>query len=152
MFKRGNPRALLKPRSGASSNQSARGTQSAADSDRERFIKAQRRFQTGRCRFPTSHVWEFSRQHKAGPYKEDKCRRLCFKNTLVVTLSDIRMRVSVLPVLALAALVRLCPGEQSARCAQVKCLASCLPLPMMKDMIKTLKITSMPWPVSILVR
>ncbi|KAF5908394.1 interleukin 26 [Clarias magur] len=53
------------------------------------------------------------------------------------------MRVSVLTVLVLAALVRFCPGEESTRCAQVNCLASCLPLPMMKDMIKTLKSISM---------
>ncbi|KAF7693953.1 interleukin-26 [Silurus meridionalis] len=56
------------------------------------------------------------------------------------------MRVSVLTVIALAVLVRLCPGEQSARCAQVNCLASSLPLPMLKDMIKTLKSISKPWP------
>ncbi|XP_034169135.1 interleukin-26 [Pangasianodon hypophthalmus] len=56
------------------------------------------------------------------------------------------MRVSVLTVLALAALVRFCPGEESARCAQVNCLESCLPLPMMKDMMKTLKSISKPWP------
>ncbi|GAA6097235.1 interleukin-26 [Tachysurus ichikawai] len=56
------------------------------------------------------------------------------------------MRVSVLTVFALAALVRICPGEKRARCAQVSCLASCLPLPMMKDMIKTLKSISKPWP------
>ncbi|KAG7320381.1 hypothetical protein KOW79_016234 [Hemibagrus wyckioides] len=56
------------------------------------------------------------------------------------------MRVSVLTVFALAALVRFCPGEKSARCAQVNCLANCLPLPMMKDMIKTLKSISKPWP------
>ncbi|XP_060759224.1 interleukin-26 isoform X2 [Neoarius graeffei] len=57
-----------------------------------------------------------------------------------------QMRTSVLSVLTLATLVRFCPGEESARCAQVSCLASCLPLPMMKDMINTLKSTSKPWP------
>lgn len=106
----------------------------------------------GAVSLPTSHVWEFSRQHIDGPYKEYKYRRMCFKNTLEVIVSVSRMRLSVLTVLALTALVRFCPGEESARCAQVNCLASCLPLPMMKDMIKTLKSNSKPWHVSSLIR
>ncbi|TSK13258.1 hypothetical protein Baya_0132 [Bagarius yarrelli] len=56
------------------------------------------------------------------------------------------MHVRFLILLFLAALVRFCPGEKSARCAQVNCLASCLPLPMLKDMIKTLRSISKPWP------
>uniref|UniRef100_A0A4W4DMQ8 Interleukin 26 n=1 Tax=Electrophorus electricus TaxID=8005 RepID=A0A4W4DMQ8_ELEEL len=49
------------------------------------------------------------------------------------------MRLRILTVLVFTALMRSCPGDKKAKCAQVDCLMRYVSLPMIKDMSRTLK-------------
>ncbi|XP_076860616.1 interleukin-26 [Brachyhypopomus gauderio] len=49
------------------------------------------------------------------------------------------MRLRILTLLVFTALLRSCPGDKKAKCAQVDCLMRYISLPMIKDMSKTLK-------------